>query len=136
MWATPILLLFTDSSYRELMTQIRENPSNKKSPEMGLTLASEWTPVARNLAASFESRLVLDLLSVPRGAQPFFFAAISGKQLGNFDVIYDLRSRQQIAIGQTTYRDNRTFFDIWTCFESRSFRSRVRAEPKPEFELA
>src|SRR5437879_2101391 len=57
------VLLFTDETYRDLMGQIRDNPSNKQSPEMGLALAPEWTPVARNIAASFESRMVLDLLS-------------------------------------------------------------------------
>jgi len=86
----------------------------------------------RNLAASFESRLVLDLLSGLSVRRPFFYAAISGKQLGNFDVIYDLLSRQQITIGQTAYRDNRAFFDIWTCFESRSFRKGGRTAPQPE----
>jgi hypothetical protein len=129
------VLLFTDETYRDLMAQIRENPFNKKSPEMGLTLAPEWTPVTRNLAASFESRLVLDLLSGPRASQAFFFAAIGGGPLGNFDVIYDSRARQQITIGQIGYRDNRTYFDVWTAFESRSVRSGARAAPAPEFEL-
>jgi hypothetical protein len=129
------VLLFTDQTYRDLLAQIRESPVNKKSPEMGLTLAPEWTSVARNLTASFESRLVLDLLSGPRASQAFCFAAIGGGQLGNFDAIYDSRARQQITIGQVGYRDNRTFFDVWTAFESRSVRNGMRAVPAPEFEL-
>jgi hypothetical protein len=129
------VMLFTDESYRDLVVQIRENPFNKKSPEMGLTMAPEWSAVTRNLAASFESRLVLDLLSGPRISQGFFFAAIAGVQLGNFDVIYDPRSRQQITIGQVGYRDNRTFFDVWTAFESRSVRNHARAAPGPEFDV-
>jgi hypothetical protein len=68
------VLLFTDQTYRDLIGQIRDNPVNKKSPEMGLALAPEWTSVTRNLAASFESRLVLDLLSGPRASQAFCFA--------------------------------------------------------------
>jgi hypothetical protein len=129
------VLLFTDQTYRDLMAQIRENPVNKKSPEMGLTLAPLWTSVTRNLTTSFESRLVLDLLSGPRASQAFCFAAIGGGQPGNFDAIYDSRARQQITIGQVGYRDNRTFFDVWTAFESRSVRNRIRAAPAPEFEL-
>jgi hypothetical protein len=129
------VLLFTDQTHRDLMAQIRENPVNKKSPEMGLTLAPEWTSVTRNLAASFESRLVLDLLSGPRASQAFCFAAIGGGPLGNFDAIYDSRARQQITIGQIGYRDNRTFFDVWTAFESRSVRNGMHAAPAPEFEL-
>jgi hypothetical protein len=129
------VLLFTGETYRDLMAQIRENPFNKKSPEMGLTLAPEWASVTRNLAASFESRLVLDLLSGPRAGQAFLFAAIGGGQLGNFDAIYDSRARQQITIGRVGYRDNRVYFDVWTAFESRSVRNGVRPAPAPEFEL-
>src|SRR5712692_10597655 len=72
------VLLFTDETHRDLMAQIRDSPSTKQTPEMGLTLAPEWTPVARNLIGSFESRLVLDLLSAPASRRSFFFAAISG----------------------------------------------------------
>ncbi|HWY47945.1 MAG TPA: M1 family aminopeptidase [Bryobacteraceae bacterium] len=129
------VLLFTDRTYSDLITQIRENPDNKKTPEMGLTLAPEWASVTRNLTASFESRLVLDLFSGPRASEAFLFAAIGGRQLGNFDAIYDSRARQQITIGQVGYRDNRTFFDVWTAFESRSVRNRIRTAPAPEFEL-
>ncbi len=131
------VLLFTGETYRDLMAQIRENPFSKKSPEMGLTMAPEWTSVTRNLAASFESRLVLDLLSGDRASpsQAFFFAAIGGGQLGNFDVIYDSRAPEQITIGQVGYRDNRIFFDVWTSFESRSVRNGTRPAAAPEFDL-
>ena len=129
------VLLFTGETYAGLMAQVRENTFNKKSPEMGLTLEPEWSSVARNLAASFESRLVLDLLSGPRAGQEFLFAAIGGGQLGNFDAIYDSRARQQITIGQVGFRDNRVFFDVWTAFESRAVRNGTRAAPGPEFDL-
>src|SRR5260370_5057047 len=130
------VLLFTDETYRDLVAQIRDNSSKKKSPEMGLTLAPEWSAVTRNLAASFESRLVLDLLSGPRASRAFFFAAIGGNQLGNFDVIYDARAREQITIGKVGYRDTRAFFDVWTTFESRSVRSGTRPQPEREFDLS
>ena len=41
------VLLFTDDTYRDLTAQIRDNPSNKKTPEMGLTLAPDWTASTR-----------------------------------------------------------------------------------------
>ncbi len=129
------VMLFTDQTYRELLMQIGENPSNKKSPEMGLTMAPQWAPVARNLASSFENRLVLDLLSGPRSSQAFFFAGIAGQQLGNFDALYDARSAEQITIGQTAWRDDRPYFDVWTSFEARAQRNGIRAAPKPEFEV-
>src|SRR5204863_4509403 len=76
------VLLFTDHTYRDLIAQLRDNPSNKKSPEMGLVLAPGWNDVVRNLANSFESRLALDLLSGRRDEQGLFFAAIRGVKLG------------------------------------------------------
>jgi hypothetical protein len=129
------VLIFADDTYRAISEQISSNPFNRKSAEMGLLLADTWTPVVRNLSASFETRLVLDLLSHQRDSQGFFFSAIAGKELGNIDVIYDPRGQEQIAIGQTAYRDNRTFFDIWMNFEARSFRNRSREMAKPEFSL-
>ena len=128
-------MLFTDRTYRDLMAQIGENPANRKSPEMGLTLAPEWSATVRNLAASFESRLALDLLSGPREPRAFFFAAIGGKLLGNFDAVYDARAAGQITIGQMAYRNDRSYFDVWTSFEPRSLRNGTRPAPKPEFEL-
>src|SRR5207247_11028868 len=47
------VLLFTDETYRDLMAQIRDSPSTKHTPEMGLSLAPEWTPIERNLTGSF-----------------------------------------------------------------------------------
>ena len=131
------VLLFTDQTYRDLMAQIRENPvSNKKSREMGLALAPDWNAVVRNLTASFENRLVLDLLSGPRQEQGLFFAAIRGLKLGNFDVISDTRSRQQITVGQIAFRNNVSYFDVWTTFEARSIRNGAQRPPGAEFELS
>ena len=129
------VLLFTDQTYRDLMAQIRDNPSNKKVAEMGLALGDDWNAVVTNLGASFESRLVLDMLSGRREDQGLFFAAIRGLRLGNFDVVYDLRSREQITIGQVAFRETRSFFDVWTTFQSRSVRNGARPAFQPEFTL-
>ena len=45
-----------------------ENPFNRKTPELGPLLDEGYTPMLRNLGASYQSRLVLDLLNA-RGAQ-------------------------------------------------------------------
>src|SRR6202050_3596204 len=57
------VLLFSDDTYAKLTEQIGQNPFNRKSPEMGALMAESWTSVVRNIAASFQTRLVLDLLS-------------------------------------------------------------------------
>lgn len=80
-------------------------------------MAPEWSAVTRNLTASFESRLVLDLLSGPRASRAFFFAAIAGVQLGNFDVTYGPARASRLHRASRLSR-NRTYFDVWTAFES------------------
>ncbi len=123
------VMIFTDETAAQLAAAIRESPGSRQSAEMGLVLAARWDPVLRNFLTSFEVRLVQDLLSPDRAGLGFFYAALGGRRLGNFDVVFDPRSRQQIAAGQVVTRDNRTFFDHWTLFEARSFRNGARKPP-------
>ena len=92
---TNAVFLFTETQARGLAAQIRAKGEARNSPEVGAVLADQWSPTVANLTGSFESRMVLDLLS---GAAPrttaqygFFEAIIQGKKLGNFDVAYDGR---------------------------------------------
>ena len=59
------VLLFTGDVYDQLKSQIAANPANRKSPEMGPVLDEQWSPALRNLGASYQVRLTLDLLSGP-----------------------------------------------------------------------
>ncbi len=120
------VLVFTDSTGEELRKSLRE-----RSPEMGVVLADSWNSVTRNLAGSFETRIALDFLSVTP-SPGVFFAAVKGKRLGNFDVVFDPRNEEQVLIGQTTFRDDRAFFDTWTSFRANS-RSEALAPPSRGF---
>jgi len=128
--------LFTDETYRDLMAQIRENPVNKKSPRWawrwlrrGPQSRAIWPPVSR-------SRWFWICLSGPRASQAFLLRRDRRRGTGATSMrSTTLRARQQITIGQIGFRDNRTFFDVWTAFESRSVRNGTRAAPAPEFEL-
>jgi hypothetical protein len=126
------VLLFGDNTYTDLMRQIRANEFNRPQPEMGAIMAEQWTPVVRNLASSFEARLLLDLLSPRHRQQGCFVAAVSGRKLGNFDVVYEPRSEEQIVAGKITSRNNLTFFDVWTSFTAAPYRKGVRKPPQPE----
>jgi hypothetical protein len=126
------VLLFGDNTYNNLMQQIRANEFNKHSPEMGALMADQWNSVVRNLSASFEARLLLDLLSPHHRQEGCFIAAINGKKLGNFDVVYEPRSAEQISVGQVTSQNTLTFFDVWTSFEAAPFRKGIRKFAGPE----
>jgi hypothetical protein len=118
------VLIFSDDSYAKLTEQIRQNDANRKSPEMGAMMAEHWTPVVRNIAGSFQARLVWDvLLGEPQG-HGFLAVSMSGKKLGNFDLYYDRSAREQIVIGKLNTRDNLLFFDTWTSFVAKSYRNR------------
>ena len=121
--------LFTDSTAGELLSRIDANPSAKKIPELGKTILDQWNPLLRHLADTFETSLVHDTLTNDRKSG-FFYAAISGNKLGNFDLLYDPQIQEQIYIGKLAYRDNRSYFDSWSSFPSRSMRNGAAA-PSP-----
>jgi len=122
---TVAMLTFSDDTYAKLTSQIRQNEANKKSPEIGAIMAEQWTPVVRNIAASFQARLVWDaMLGEPQG-HGFLAVTMNGKTLGNFDLYYDRSAREQIVMGKLNTRDNLLYFDVWTSFVARSFRNRA-----------
>jgi hypothetical protein len=121
-------LLFTDATAAELLARIDAN-SSKKVPELSSTLVEQWNPLLRHLADTFETSLVHDALSNDRKSG-FFYAAVSGNQLGSFDLLYDPNIQEQIYIGKLASRDNRAYFDSWSSFPSRSVRNGA-APPSP-----
>ncbi|MCE5309193.1 MAG: hypothetical protein LLG20_16250 [Acidobacteriales bacterium] len=128
------VFFFTDSTHEMLMERIRAEGSFKKKPEAGVLVASGFQSVVRNLVSSYETRIVDDLLT-RRPDTGFFYAAVTGKKLGNFDLLYDPRMTEQINVGQVTVRNQRVFFDSWTSFQARAFRNSARQAPGPEFTL-
>jgi len=125
------ILLFTDSSGEELLARIQAN-GGQKSAEMGALLSDQYTGTFRNFTASFEARLVLDLLSSNR-RDGFFFMGVSGTSLGTFDVSYDPTAASQIVVGQMKY-EARHAYNTWTSFAARSARNSGK-EPESPFLL-
>ena len=60
---TGAAMLFTDSTAADLLAQIHTVPEPRKNLELGNAIADQWNSVIRNLAGSFETTLVHDLLS-------------------------------------------------------------------------
>jgi hypothetical protein len=121
------VFFFTGDVYHELLSQLPNNPTNKKAPEMGALLDEQWSPVLRNIGSSYDSRLTLDLLNRSAHKPDLLSAIIRSPKLGTFDLIYDPENADQVAAGQLVERNNRTYFDIWTHFRTRS--ARVGAGP-------
>jgi hypothetical protein len=129
---TNAVFLFTEAQARALAAKIREKGEARNSPEVGAVLAEQWSRTVANLTGSFESRMVLDLLSNAPQEKGFFEAIIQGKKLGNFDLGYDGRGYEQLSAGQLTTRNGRTYFDTWTSFAGRSRRNAAPLVPEEE----
>ena len=129
------LLLFTDGTTAELERAVRENAA-RLAPEMGALLADQFSPTLRNLTASFEARIVQDVAGRVKPEAGLFFATLAGTAHGNFDVIYDPQSSDQIVVAQLQSRDNRSYYNVWTSFQSRRVRKDPALAPPPrEFDI-
>ena len=115
------VFIFTDGTAESLLSRIHDS-ALKNVPEAGNLLGDQWNGALRNLTGSFETRLVYDMLT-GNTKSGMFYVAVSGNQLGNFDLMYDPTGHEQIFAGKLMYRDNRTYFDTWTSFVSRSSRN-------------
>jgi hypothetical protein len=128
------LMIFTDGA-RALIDRIQSEGTGKKAADMGAALAAKWVPVLQNVEYGFEIRMLMDLLG-PRGEGGMLFMALNGNQAGNFDMIYDPRSREQIVAGQLTERNGRLTYNVWTSFASRSMRNGTSHQPAEWFSLS
>jgi hypothetical protein len=126
------IFVFTDDTEQALMRALRNAGELRPSMERGLLMASKWNGAVSNIAQSFGVRLVHHLLG---GSSGFFYSGIQGVNLGNFDAYCDANSVEQIFLGQIKYRDNRAFYDYWTSFPARSYRTGASKASAPHFRL-
>ena len=129
------LLVFTGDSGRELLESIARQGSPRRVPAMAPLLAEQWAPAVSNILDSFSTRIAGDLLN-PGRTDGLLFAALAGKTLGNFDVVYDPHAPEQILAGQLTERDQRPAYDVWTSFVARRFRTGSAKPPEAAFSMS
>lgn len=122
------VLIFTDGTGAELLGHVRDSGS-KAAPEMGALLADQFSGTLRNLTTSFETRLIQDVAGRVRPSYGLFFAALAGMTHGNFDVIYDPQAMDQVVLAQLQYRENKSYYNVWTSFPSRRVRKDATAGP-------
>jgi hypothetical protein len=125
------IFLFTGDDYDALISQFPKSPANKKTPEVAADMDQLWTSLLRNIGGSYQTRLTLDLLGGPSRKPGLFAAMVSSGKLGNFDLVVDPDSSEQIFVGQVKSREDRVYFDTWTSFPFRSSRDNP-APPKTD----
>ncbi len=126
------IFLFTEPRARALVDRVRSAPGVKKLPDIGALMAEQWNRTLANIESSYESRVVLDLLS-PEHAAGFFEAVIQGRKLGNFDFLYDRRSPESLLAGQIVERKGAPYWDTWFSYPAESTRS--AQPPAPEEQI-
>ena len=129
------VFFFTDDTVKNLLAELAAKES-KREPEMGTLLVEKWSPVVKNVSTSFESRLVLDLMTPGAGGHGFFGAVVSGAKLGNFDILRDDRSYEQMIAGQVLETNGVAAWETWTSFTARSHRGANSAPPSPEMKIS
>lgn len=123
------LMIFTDASAQTLLDRISKDGTGRPVPEMGAAIADKWGSVLANVEGGFQMRMIEDLLAPPPDGG-MLFLALDGREVGNFDMLYDPRSREQIVAGQLTERNGHLAYNIWTSFAARSARA-GKAKPQP-----
>ena len=125
---TQAAFIFTEPGARALIGTVRGSGAQKMT-DIGAMMNDRWNRIVANVMSSFESRIVLDLLT-PGEKGGFLQAVIHGKKLGDFDVLYDTRAYEQVVAGQITYRKDVQWWDTWTSFASRERRGQAAPEPE------
>jgi hypothetical protein len=127
------LMIFTDGA-TPLLDRVVKGGEGIRAPELGLVMAEKWGPVLMNIQAGFQLRMLTDVFGPPHDGG-MLFLAMSGRQVGTFDMIYDPRSREQIMAGQLAERDGHTSYNVWTSFAARSWRNGTAKPLAPWFTL-
>jgi hypothetical protein len=127
------VFVFTDGSGDALLNRIQKESLGRAAPEMGPLLAEQWSPVIGNVSEGFTIRLAQDLLNPVRYGGGFLLAAVRGRDLGNFDVLYEPRAPEQVLAAQLTQRDGRAAYDVWTSFAARPYRTGSARRPPADF---
>ena len=127
------VLILSSGPAEALRNSILNQGRGRKAIEMGPVLAEQASPAFASVVTSFQLRLVQDLLTPPASRTTLLFAALAGRTLGNFDLLYDGRAREQVLVGQMNVRDGRAGYDVWASFPSRSSRANAAARPVPFF---
>lgn len=128
------VFLFTDGTGEAWLDQLQRSEIVRRSPERGVLLAEAWNSVVRNLSDSLETRLLEDLSNGGGPGRGFFFAALSGRTLGNFDIYFDPRGREELLVGQLGNVDGRSRYNFWAHFEPKRSSPRVLIPPVAKIE--
>ncbi|MBV8572377.1 MAG: hypothetical protein JO319_17295, partial [Acidobacteriaceae bacterium] len=116
---TSALFVFSDGTAKDLQNQIQRHPVHA-APELVPDLVTQVTPVLKTIATAVDVRLVAALLDAHQPGDGFFYSFVSGKQVGEFDLLYDPAEFEPVAVGRTDLdKGGVPKFHLWASFRPR-----------------
>jgi hypothetical protein len=124
---------FNDDTFNDLQ------PSFRPAEDADAFLA-QWGPVAEALAGNWDLRLLETIVNGTKtaasGATEYvrdlndrvLYARVTGVRSGLFDISYDSKAPEQIAVARLAQAQGNWYYDIWTSFPSRSRRMAATSE--------
>ncbi len=113
------MFVFSDATAAELLSKIGDS-SGCKVPGFSTEVEPEIDRVIAPLLGDLDLPLVRTLVNGPDPSGGFFYAAIRGRTLGDFNVLYDPEFSESTTIGagsgETAPKDR---FQLWTAFRPR-----------------
>jgi hypothetical protein len=111
------ILRFTDDTYEEIKKEIADHATE----DVTANDAAQFDPWDMALAAratALNLRLLADFLEP--GGKTFFLGELNGNKRGWFDVVYDLRSIEEVSVFQVHDIGGAAVTDVWASFNQRS----------------
>ncbi len=108
---------FTDNTYADIMKQFSQHAEETVSDDD----AAQFLPLDRTVtdrSGLLNFRILADFLE-PAG-QELFWGEINGEKLGWFDVMYDQRLVEEVAVFKMHETGSSSTGDLWTSFNRRS----------------
>ncbi|MCU1295145.1 MAG: peptidase rane alanine aminopeptidase, partial [Bryobacterales bacterium] len=124
-----VILFFTDGTADELLTQVSK-AGLRKAPDLHPELRSSAERILRNPSAQVKTRMVSAILDRAEPADGFFYAAVHGRELGSFNVLYEPKTSEPVTVGRVVDGTNEPpHFELWTSYRPRNAGPYRRPDP-------
>src|SRR5262245_3313953 len=111
------ILRFTDDTYEEIRKEISQHAEEDVTTSDAAQFDS-WDMILAARGTLLNLRLLADFLEP--GGKTLFLGELNGDRRGWFDVVYDLRATEEVAIFQIHDIGGAAVSDVWASFNQRS----------------
>ena len=107
---------FTDDTYQEIVKAYQEHAHEDVSDDEAAQFLP-WDRILTDRSGVLNYRILADYIGTP---QPLFFAELNGDRTGWFDLLYDARFLEEVAVMKVHEQGTSYSLDVWASFNKRS----------------